>query len=75
MVELWTAIFHTPREMGPYLVNFSNPAQLSTKFILLNNTCWHFKVNQHDKDLKQETSLFVGILVFDEQWKYRPQLS
>ena len=35
VVELWTAIFHTPREMGPYLDNFSNPAQLSTKFILL----------------------------------------
>ena len=30
---------------------------------------------QHLRDLKQETSSFVGILVFYEQLKFRAQLS
>ena len=61
---------------GPEFIKlFSYSTKLSTKFILLINVkmpilaCWHFSIYQHDKildliDLKQETSLFVCILVF-----------
>ena len=58
-------------------LTFSCSTQLSTNFILLikcknANTCWHFNIYEHDKtnlrELKQETPVYVGILVFICSW-------
>ena len=58
--------------------------QLSTKFILLMNVkkptivgilTFISMINTTSERLKQVTSLFVGILVFYEQFEFRAQLS
>ena len=76
---------HVLRNPGLEVIKlFSYSTQLSMKFILLINVKMPTIVGfltfismmiQHLRDLNKETSLFVGILVFNEQLKFHTQLS